>query len=120
MSEKSAHRTYLQERFVLDVEGAVFSVEELELLAKYGNWLRALESGAIQPISREQERFLQVAAEKAEPLNKIEAVWVKYKRRKHALAEAQEIPHYELRDERETWYSAEAYRRGIHFPRRRR
>ena len=120
MSGESVHRRCLQEQFVLDVDGAVFSAEELDLLVKFGNWLRALESGAIQPISREQNHFLQVVAEKAEPLNTIEAVWLKYKRRKQALAQAQETPHYELRDERQSWYCDEAYRRGIHFPRRRR
>lgn len=120
MSVREVHRSYLKQRFTLDIGGAVFSPAELELLAKYGNWLKALESGTIHPITREQERFLQVVEEKAEPSNPIEAVWMKYKRRSQALAEMSEIPHYELHDGPESWYSEAAYRRGIHFLRHRR
>jgi uncharacterized protein YifE (UPF0438 family) len=118
MSDKSVHVTYLQKRFELDIDPAVFSANELDMLAKYGTWLGALESGALQPISNEQEHFLAVSAEKAEPRNAIEAVWLKYRRRKQALAEMRGTPHYDLRDPRQTWYSDESYRRGIHFPRR--
>jgi|SRR6185295_18346835 len=117
MSEESERKKYLEERFVLDIDDAVFSAAELALLARYGFLLRALESGTIKPITKEEEHFLQVVVEKAEPLNEIQAVWLKYKRRKLALAEADKGPHYELRDGRQEWYSDEAYRRGIHFPR---
>ncbi len=120
MSVPAIHQKSLHERFTLDVDGAVFSAAELELLAKHGNWLKALENGELAPMTAEQHHFLRVVQAKALPSTPLEAVWLKYKGRKQALAEMSEIPHYELRDEREAWYSEEAYRRGIHFPRRRR
>jgi uncharacterized protein YifE (UPF0438 family) len=117
MSVVARHRSYLQMRFELDVDGAAISAAEIKLLAKYGNWLKALENGELPPITPEQKRFHDVIAKKVPPSNVIEAAWLNYKRRKQALAEMQDIPHYGLRDERESWYAEAAYRQGIHFPR---
>ena len=55
-----------------------FSDQERELLSRYGYWLMALATGAISPITPEQDRFVHVAKGEAEPRSAFELVWAKY------------------------------------------
>lgn len=104
--------------FEIDVDSSVFSDSERASLINYGTWLAALESGEIQPTTAGQEHFLEVVAERAEPRHPLQALWMKYKHRKEALALCGEIPHYKLTDKRREWYDDAVYDKGIHFPRR--
>ena len=55
------HLVYLQRRpFVFGCSTAIFPAEELEVLSEYGNCMEALASGAIRPVTQEQEQFLRV------------------------------------------------------------
>jgi len=84
------HLAYLQRRpFVFHCSTAVFPPEELAALSDYGNWLEALATGAIQPVTREQEHFLQVDREEAEPATVHERAWLRLKgRREYEREEA--------------------------------
>ncbi len=50
------------------------------MLARYGYWLEALASGALAPITPEQQQFVRVARGDAEPQSAFEVVWVKCRR----------------------------------------
>ena len=54
--------------------------QERGLLARYGYWLEALASGAIAPMTPEQQQFVRVARGDAEPQSAFERVWVKCRR----------------------------------------
>lgn len=77
------HVAYLRQRpFAFRCQTEVFPVEELAALSEYGNWLEALASGAIQPADAEQEHFLRVDREEAEPTNVRERAWLRLKGRR--------------------------------------
>jgi uncharacterized protein YifE (UPF0438 family) len=69
----------------------IFPADELQALSEYGNWLEALAAGAIQPVTPEQEHFLRVNREEAEPSTVCERAWLRLKGRReyeqeHAIA----------------------------------
>jgi uncharacterized protein YifE (UPF0438 family) len=86
------HLVYLQRRpFNFDCSTAVFPPEELQALKEYGNWLEALASGAIAPVTAEQEHFLRVDREEAKPTTVSEQAWVRLKgRREYEKEEGQQ------------------------------
>jgi len=62
------HLAYLQRRpFAFGCSTAIFPTDELEALSEYGNWLEALATGVIKPLTPEQEHFLQVDHDDTEP-----------------------------------------------------
>jgi uncharacterized protein YifE (UPF0438 family) len=87
------HLHYLQRRpFVFRCSTAVFPPDELEALTEYGNWLEALATGAILPVSADQEHFLKVDREEAEPTTAFERAWLRLKgRREYEQEEGQQI-----------------------------
>jgi uncharacterized protein YifE (UPF0438 family) len=77
------HQVYLQRRpFAFRCSLSIFPADELETLGDYGNWLEALATGVIQPVTAEQEHFLSVDREEAEPLNICERAWLRLKGRR--------------------------------------
>jgi uncharacterized protein YifE (UPF0438 family) len=77
------HQFHLRRRpFAHRCSTAVFPAEELAALAEYGNWLEALASGAIQPMTAEQEHFLRVDREEAEASTVCERAWLRLKGRR--------------------------------------
>ncbi len=52
--------------------------QERGLLTRYGYWLEALASGAIAPITPDQQQFVRVACGDAEPRSAFEVAWVKF------------------------------------------
>jgi uncharacterized protein YifE (UPF0438 family) len=77
------HQIYLRRRpFAFRCSISIFPPDELEALADYGNWMEALAAGAIQPVTAEQEHFLQVDRDEAEPLNVRERAWLRLKGRR--------------------------------------
>jgi len=77
------HREHLERRpFAFACVTAIFPVDELEALANYGNWLQALADGTIKPVTAEQEHFLKVDREEAEPATLLERAWVRLKGRR--------------------------------------
>jgi hypothetical protein len=70
------HLVYLQRRpFAFRCSTSIFPADESRALADYGNWIEALAVGAIQPLTPEQEHFLRMDLEGAEP-----ATWLRLKR----------------------------------------
>lgn len=79
--------------FAFRCSTSIFPPDEIEALAEYGNWLEALASGAIQPVSAEQQHFLQVDRDEAEPTTLCERAWVRLKgRREYEQEEKQAEP----------------------------
>jgi uncharacterized protein YifE (UPF0438 family) len=77
------HLVYLQRRpFAFRCSTAIFPADELEALAAYGNWLEALANGVIQPVTTEQQHFLQVDREEVEALTICERAWMRLKGRR--------------------------------------
>jgi uncharacterized protein YifE (UPF0438 family) len=74
------HLAYLQRRpFAFGCSTAIFPLEELESLSEYGSWMEALVSGAIRPVTPEQEHFLRVDRDQAGPTTVCERAWVRLK-----------------------------------------
>jgi uncharacterized protein YifE (UPF0438 family) len=72
------HLEHLRKRpFALGCSAEVFPADELAALAEFGNWLEALASGAIRPVTPEHERFLRVDRGEAEPATVCERAWVR-------------------------------------------
>ncbi len=87
------HRAHLERRpFAFNCSTAIFPADEREALSEYGNWLEALASGAIQPVTPEQEHFLQVDREEVEPSTVCERAWVRLKGRREYEAEEKSAP----------------------------
>ena len=72
------HDEYLKKKdFDLgDAEG-LFDPNEVKMLRRYGHWLEALASWEIEPFTREQERFVEVAHGELEPESEFERLWLK-------------------------------------------
>jgi uncharacterized protein YifE (UPF0438 family) len=77
------HLVYLRRRpFAFRCSTEIFPADELEALADYGNWLEALAAGAIRPVTPEQEHFLKVDRDEAEPETLCERAWLRLKGRR--------------------------------------
>jgi len=87
------HLIYLRRRpFAFGCSTAIFPAEELEALSEYGNWLEALASGSIRPVSPEQDQFLKVDREESEPSTVCERAWVRLKGRREYETEENLAP----------------------------
>jgi|SRR5262245_16647978 len=88
------HLVYLRRRpFAFRCSTSVFPPEELTALEEYGNWLEALASGAIRPVTPEQEHFLKVDRDETEPADVRERAWVRLKgRREYEREQGQPAP----------------------------
>jgi uncharacterized protein YaaW (UPF0174 family)/uncharacterized protein YifE (UPF0438 family) len=85
--EKDKHKEYLsQDNFEIELPSKLFTNNQLRILKKLGNWLRALEEGQIKPITKGQKYFLKISS--VEQLSHIEYkrmyeykyIWCKYKK----------------------------------------
>jgi uncharacterized protein YifE (UPF0438 family) len=71
-----------QQPFVFGCSTAVFPAEEVAALTEFGGLLEALAAGAVAPTTPEQEHFLRVDREEAEPQSVAERAWVRLKARR--------------------------------------
>ena len=78
MSIPEKCKRYFEKPLVPLCSADVFAEEEIQLLRKYGNWMKALMDGEIAPGSVEQERFVKVCRSEAEPLSLYERIWTRY------------------------------------------
>ena len=79
----SDHQVYLRRRpFAFGCSTAIFPADELDALAEYGNWMEALATGAIRPVTAEQEHFLRVDREEVEASTVCERAWLRLKGRR--------------------------------------
>jgi uncharacterized protein YifE (UPF0438 family) len=68
--------------FHFGCETEVFPLAELDVLTQHGDRLEGLVSGAIAPSTPEDEHFLQVDREQAEPATIAERAWLRLKGRR--------------------------------------
>jgi uncharacterized protein YifE (UPF0438 family) len=88
-----AHLVYLRRRpFAFGCSTAIFPAEELEALSENGNGLEALGAGVIQPATPEQEQFLRVDREEADPSTVCERAWARLKGRREYEREEKIAP----------------------------
>jgi uncharacterized protein YifE (UPF0438 family) len=84
------HLVHLRRRpFAIRCNTSVFSDDELAALTEYGNWLEALAGGVIRPVTAEQEHFLKVDRDEADPETVCERAWVRLKGRREYEQEQQ-------------------------------
>ena len=84
------HLVYLRCRpFAFRCATSVFPADELDALTEYGNWLEVLATGAIRPVTPEQEHFLWVDRDEAEPETTHERAWLRLKGRRETSATRQ-------------------------------
>jgi uncharacterized protein YifE (UPF0438 family) len=70
----------------------IFPLEELSALNEGGHRLEALAAGHIAPASSEDEHFLKVNREEAEPTTVAERAWLRLKGRREYEREQGEAP----------------------------
>lgn len=84
MDIKEEHLRYLRTKgeFTVDCSHVIFSLEEIEILQKYGHWFRALMNGTLIPFTELQKRFIAVMNHDEDPFSFEEKAWFKYLGRK--------------------------------------
>lgn len=55
-----------------------FTVPEADLLTQYGDTMRALEAGELEPENSEEKHFIKVINNPKKANSKLERVWLKY------------------------------------------
>ena len=87
------HDTYLKKRpFAFGCSTHIFPADELHALEEFGNWMEALASGTIKPLTAEHKRFLRVDREEAEPRTLAERAWMRLKGRREFEREEAAAP----------------------------
>lgn len=82
MTNLEKHHFFLAKKdFEIYCSLIIFTLTEINILKKYGNWLQALAYGDILPVSDAQEQFIKVSQKQAQPQSEIEWAWYKYKTR---------------------------------------
>ena len=74
--------TDLRRPFVFGCSTAVFPPEEVAALTESGTLLEALASGVVRPTTPEQQHFLLVDRDEADPVTVAERAWVRLKGRR--------------------------------------
>ncbi len=76
MLHPADHAAYIAKRDFVIPPGE-FTPAESDLLAKYGRWMEALVSGALNPTTPSQEQFVHVAHGEGDPATDFERAWAK-------------------------------------------
>jgi|GEM_PF-1411308 len=86
MDNRERHKEFIEEKgsFKIDCDLIVFSIEEIEILEKWGHWFESLVSGELTPFTEDQERFIKVISGDMEPFSLEEKAYFKYLGRKNA------------------------------------
>lgn len=74
------HHFILKAPFVWDCLQTSFQDGEIGWLSRYGSWCRALMCGEIEPLTKDQRRFVVIANDKRRPFRLLphEGLWQKY------------------------------------------
>lgn len=80
-TEEKRHKQYRASEIVIRADVAeLLTKDELNLIKRYGAWMLALSSGDIQALTPSQERFVEVAQGKRDPVTNYELAWRMYSR----------------------------------------
>lgn len=111
MDIKEEHLRYLKTKgeFIVDCSHAIFSLEEIEILQKYGHWFRALTEGTLEPFTELQRRFISVMKHDEDPFSVEEKAWFKYLGRKKLEIEKPESFQINYMFEEDMFFSREDY-----------
>lgn len=94
--------------YALGVSGThVFSLEEREVLHRYGFWLEALADGRIEPITPAQAHFCSVVRGEAKSQTLHERAWMRLVGRREIEPDLKR--EYEVSDPGEEWFKREAH-----------
>lgn len=110
--KEGLHKNYLKQkgRFKIDCNAIIFSIEEIEILERYGNWFRAICNGELEIFTEKQRRFVQAIKGEREPFSPEEVAWNKYLGRKKIEAQYGDKLEYKYIPEEDGYYSRELYR----------
>lgn len=86
MELPSDHKSFLDRRDFAIPPGD-YTSSERTMLAKYGRWLEALATGAIEPLTPTQEHFVSVVRGEADPATEFEHAWLKVAHHRAAAPE---------------------------------
>ena len=112
MDNKQKHIDYWkkQGRFIIDCNTDAFSIEEIEILKKWGNWFQALCEEKLQPFTMLQEQFISVAKGEYEPFSIYEVAWHKYLETKNNESKPGDAQDREYLPYEDTFYNREMYK----------
>jgi len=84
MPTKQEHLDWIKAKgsFTVDCSHAIFTLEEIEILEKWGHWFRALTDGTLVTLNETQSAFVDVAQGRRDPFSPEEKAWFKYINRK--------------------------------------
>jgi uncharacterized protein len=109
MVTRQDHSQYIKDHpnFVVDCSNAIFSLEQLDLLRKYGHWFRALTDGTMKPVTPQQENFIEAAQMNKPPISLEEKTWVTYLTRKKMESDPEQAQKLRLnyQYEQDTFYN---------------
>lgn len=94
-------------KFKIDCGKHIFSEGEIEILEKYGHWLKALSAGELEPPTERQELFIEMTQGKRQPFSEEEWAWFKYIGRKRIEKEKGDVLYTTPRLEDDPFYSRE-------------
>ena len=72
------HSKYLKRDFHGEIPRNLFTDEEVQEIKKWGAWAAALTDGKIDPLTTQQERFVEVARGRKEPVTVHEKIWDRF------------------------------------------
>ncbi len=110
--KEGLHKNYLKQkgRFVIDCNTIIFSIEEIEILNKYGHWFRAICNGELEIFTEKQRRFVQAIEGEREPFSPEEVAWHKYLGRKKVEEKYGDKLEYDYMPEENGFYSREMHK----------
>ena len=84
MTGKKQHLDYITEcgPFTIDCNLIIFSIEEVEILKKYGHWFAAIEDGTLESLTKKQQFFIDVCKGLKQPMSIHELAWFRYTERR--------------------------------------
>jgi hypothetical protein len=77
MTVPAPHQEYLRRHDYALPSPAAFSADEVALLVRFGHWMEALTSGAIEPNTPEQQHFVRAARGEVDAQTPFERAWAK-------------------------------------------
>ncbi|MBU1014151.1 MAG: DUF413 domain-containing protein [Bacteroidetes bacterium] len=110
--KEELHKNYLKQkgRFVVDCNTFIFSIEEIEILERYGHWFKAICNGDLEIFTERQRRFIQAMKGEREPFSPEEVAWHKYLGRKKVEAKYGDKFQYHYVPEEDGFYSREMHK----------
>ena len=104
-TELEKHLKLRKKSFNYDIVRPIFNDKEIDIIKKYGAWMEGLYLKEINPITKEQEKFIASINNDTVPGNEIFAVYWKFNRRRELLKKynLNNNEKKTIKDDREDW-----------------